>query len=341
MPESSQDLSNKSNDNLVTNDEVSDNSNSSFPGRILRAAREELNYSIEQVAQELHLRPSVVLAMEEEKYDDFSSDVFLKGYFRSYCRLVNLHEERMVDLLESQLKGLQKDIDDAAHLIKKEKQAKKQKKVLVGLLLIAVIVGVFSLLITFFYPSDENAVQVEGAVETLQKSTNLTVSSPEHEVLKKTETVDIDKKSLKTVNTPSVGSKNTDTEKRDKSVIEDTVNHTLIMKPEKKVATTTDKSNDDNKLAVESVVENIAANFSIFEATFSGDCWFKLTDGNQKTVFAALKREGDRISYSGVTPFKVVLGDASKVLLTFEGELINLKSHTANNGRAQLTLNKG
>ena len=108
MPESAQDLPNKSNDHSVTTDEMPTTSDSTFPGRILRAAREELNYSIEQVAQELHLRPSVVLAMEEEKYEEFSSDVFLKGYFRSYCRLVNLHEERMVDLLESQLQGLKK-----------------------------------------------------------------------------------------------------------------------------------------------------------------------------------------------------------------------------------------
>ena len=90
MPESSSDISNKTKDNLAAIDEVSDSANNSFPGRILRAAREELNFTVEQVAEELHLRPSVVLSMEAEKYEDFSSVVFLKGYFRSYCRLVNL-----------------------------------------------------------------------------------------------------------------------------------------------------------------------------------------------------------------------------------------------------------
>jgi len=346
MPESSQELSNKSNDNSVTNDEVSDTSSSAFPGRILRAAREELNYSIEQVAQELHLRPSVVLAMEEEKYEDFSSDVFLKGYFRSYCRLVNLHEERMVDLLESQLKGLQKDIDDAAHLIKKEQQVKKRKKVFGGLLLVTLIVGVLFFLITWFYPTDKDTFQAEPLVEKLSLPTGSVVANSQNEVLKNAKVLDTEKKSPKTV-IASVGySVNTDAVIKDKPVMEDKVDQTVISEVEKIVAiTSTDKEKHEKELAVEPkvepVVEILAAKVSIFEAVFTGDCWFKLTDGNQKTVFAALKRKGDRISYSGITPFKVVLGDASKALLTFEGESINLKSHTANNGRAQLTLNKG
>ena len=92
---------------------------SSSPGKILKAARDELKYSIEHVAHELHLRACVVQAMEDEDYDQFSSDVFLKGYFRSYCRLVHLHEERMVELLDKQLSSRQKDREDAALLEKK------------------------------------------------------------------------------------------------------------------------------------------------------------------------------------------------------------------------------
>ena len=80
---------------------------------------------------------------------------------------------------------------------------------------------------------------------------------------------------------------------------------------------------------------------SIFEASFSGDCWFKLVDANGKTVFAALKRRGETVTYSGLAPFNIVLGDASKVEISFNHAAINLKSHTAKNGRAQLTLNKG
>jgi len=84
------------------------------------------------------------------------------------------------------------------------------------------------------------------------------------------------------------------------------------------------------------VADNLLA--SSFEATFSGDCWFKLVKGDGKTPFAALKRSGDHVSYSGVGPFTVVLGDASKANIIFDGNEVNLEPHTARNGRAQFTL---
>jgi len=336
MSESSQDLSNKTNGDSVDNDEISSASSSAFPGRILRAAREELNYSLDQVAQELHLRPSVVLAMEEEKYDDFSSDVFLKGYFRSYCRLVNLHEERMVDLLESQLKGLQKDIEDAAHLIKKEKQVKKQKKAFIGLLLAALIVGIFSFLISLFYKGDDTAGLIEPSSESISEITVSTETKSQNNVLKKP--VGIDNASLKATNVSTEKEINTIVAPNDIPTLDEKVGQIATSESEEKKPIANEQV---EQIVSEPVAENMTNSLSLFEASFSGDCWFKLVDGNQKTVFAALKKDGDRISYTGVTPFKIVLGAASKAVLSFDGDVINLKSHTANNGRAQLTLNKG
>jgi cytoskeletal protein RodZ len=373
MTESSQDLSNKKYDNSADTDEVLDTQNNTSPGRILRAAREELNYTIGQVAQELHLRPSVVLAMEEEKYDDFSSDVFLKGYFRSYCRLVNLHEQRMVELLESQLHGLQKGIDDALNLIKKGQKTKKQKKIMIWLLIIALIAGISGFVISLFYSGVDAPVQSSKALDSMSKSKELLVNSSSEKVV--SEVVVIEKSSAKALPvsigqneaTMNVESEETtevevtaadvkaetttevDTTTEIEIRDEDAVNQ-VDAQQEKLVNT-----NDKPKVLVETVLESdlisteqdeetinegVVVNYSKFDAIFSGDCWFTLVDGNKKTVFADLKRDGDRVSYSGVAPFKVVLGDASKVVLSFDGDKINLKSHTANNGRAQLTLTK-
>jgi cytoskeletal protein RodZ len=336
MSESLQDLSNTKKDDSVVKSELSDNA---FPGRILRAAREELNYSLEQVAQELHLRPSVVQAMEDENYDDFSSDVFLKGYFRSYCRLVNLHESRMVELLESQLKGLKKDIDDAAYLIKKEKQVKKRKKALVGFILVGVVVSILLFLISLFYPRVDAEVLAESSTASAPNTAEMTsAAEPQKEIEKESAADDL---SLKTTEISAEGTKSiVEIAKRSpekNQTTEVTRTNERIQIDEVQEAINTTQPKIDTPL----VTEDSKVINAIFEASFSGDCWFKLIDGNQKTVFAALKRNGDRISYSGVTPFKIVLGDASKVSLTLDGESVNLKSHTAKNGRAQLTLNKG
>ncbi|WP_231877486.1 RodZ domain-containing protein, partial [Oleiphilus sp. HI0043] len=75
-----------------------------------------------------------------------------------------------------------------------------------------------------------------------------------------------------------------------------------------------------------------------FTAEFSGDCWFKFTNAEGKTVFAALKRAGNKVNYTGPAPFTMVLGDAKQVQVEFEGKAVDLIPHTAKNGRAQLTL---
>lgn len=360
MSESSQDLSTKTQENSVAEDKNADVKNNASPGRILSAAREELNFTLEQVAQELHLRPSVVLAMEEEKYDDFSSDVFLKGYFRSYCRLVNLHEERMVDLLESQLKGLQKDIDDAAHLIKKEKQSQKQKKAFVGLVLVALVIGVLSFIVSLFYANEEppelvNPIVGESNVQTQQEPKLVTLPTTEPQVADSAlRDVEKDTKSeiVRADVTNNLNTKqelgSTVEQTQDRSDTAETKIEEVSESEQMNQLTQQEQPNESSEVLSElkeqpKVVEtnNLALESVSFEAIFSGDCWFKMVDGNDKTVFAALKREGDRIIYKGLPPFKLVLGDATKAALTFNGEAVNLQSHTANNGRAQLTLNRG
>ncbi len=328
MPESSQDLSNASISDKDTNENpgfVADPTIDSHPGRILRAARDELNYSAEQIAQELHLRPSVVLAMEEEQYTEFSSDVFLKGYFRSYCRLVNLHEERMVELLDVQLKLRQKDYDDAELVLKKGRQFKKRKKALLALILVLVILGASAFILSIFY---QESAPISKPVPSLNTSTESADDFSPNNI--KAPESDLSFKKPKNL-----------------SSTEATIpleSEAALEVAKKKITVSEPKKNEiEEKLEISDVstVSQMSAEPSMFEATFSGDCWFKFVDANQKTIFAALKHAGDHVSYSGLAPFKVVLGDASKVNLTFEGKSINLRSHTARNGRAQLTLRKG
>ena len=351
MTESSQDLSNKPSNVSMINGETSGESKSdmanSYPGRILRAARDELNYSIEQVAQELHLRPSVVVAMEQEEYDGFSSDVFLKGYFRSYCRLVNLHEERMVELLDAQLKHIQKDIDNAAMVVKKGHQLQKRKKALLGLLILLVLAGAAAAVLSYFYQEELSYSTVKPEVDEKAASLN-TIKKAKVDIQKKTNVITVENEpkseSLFLSEKKQVSEKQTveapNTEEAKVTIIDSKVEQAVIKNEEQVSDPVPTKSEIETRAEKAHSVDIVATEPAEFEATFSGDCWFKFVDANQKTIFAALKHAGDSVSYSGLAPFQIVLGDASKVNLSFEGKAINLRPYTAKNGRAQLTLRK-
>ncbi|MBT8422675.1 MAG: DUF4115 domain-containing protein [Gammaproteobacteria bacterium] len=70
---------------------------SAGPGERLRAAREAQELSFEDVVHELRLESTIIAAIECDDLDGLSAPVFVKGYLRSYARLVNLPEQEIVD----------------------------------------------------------------------------------------------------------------------------------------------------------------------------------------------------------------------------------------------------
>jgi len=62
------------------------------PGMRLRAAREALGLTIEEVADRLRLNVALVLAMEENRLGLLGAPVFARGHLRNYAVLVGAPE---------------------------------------------------------------------------------------------------------------------------------------------------------------------------------------------------------------------------------------------------------
>jgi cytoskeletal protein RodZ len=327
----------------------------SSPGLILKTARDELKLSIDHVAHELHLRSSVVKAMEDEDYDQFSSDVFLKGYFRSYCRLVSLHEERMVELLDTQLQCRKKAIETVALIEKKSDQAKTRKKVFIVLFVLIFLAGLGAYIFSLLNGSEriddpdgmgsDSASLLSGVVVDEAKSGQaLTGSALEHTT---NETIQSETTKLANDSKVILRDANNTVLAEKEVVVQTTVQKLLQAKPVKsdrngKVSleqTSQAQQSSDREILIKSIQGDAAdAMTANFTAVFSGDCWFKFTNGAGKTIFAALKQQGQQVKYSGPVPFTIVIGDATKANISLNGSVVDLKPHTAGNGRAKLTL---
>ena len=70
------------------------------PGQRLRAAREDRGMSVDEVAHDLRLDRDVILALEEDDFDRLGAPVFVKGYLRSYARLLNVPESDVVEVVQ-------------------------------------------------------------------------------------------------------------------------------------------------------------------------------------------------------------------------------------------------
>ena len=66
-------------------------------GLKLKEKREENGVSIEEVAEDLKMRPSQIISLEEGKKEDFKDVVFLKYFIRDYAKYLGLNGEELVD----------------------------------------------------------------------------------------------------------------------------------------------------------------------------------------------------------------------------------------------------
>ncbi len=71
-------------------------------GERLRLAREQLGLSQQVVAERLCLKVSTVRDIEEDNAPADLASTFLRGYIRSYARLVHVPEEELLPMLAKQ-----------------------------------------------------------------------------------------------------------------------------------------------------------------------------------------------------------------------------------------------
>ncbi|MDX1335635.1 MAG: DUF4115 domain-containing protein [Gammaproteobacteria bacterium] len=70
-------------------------------GELLSQAREQAGYSQQDVAVELHLKPELIQAIDDEKLDELPEPAYVRGYLRSYARMVSVDVETVLNAYSS------------------------------------------------------------------------------------------------------------------------------------------------------------------------------------------------------------------------------------------------
>ena len=129
-------------------------------GLKLKDKREENGLSIEEVAEDLKMRPSQISSIEEGKTEDFKDVFYLKYFIRDYAKYLGLDSERILDEFNEYLfdmtskipieliKEAKKDKNENNDTISpytKESSKIKVLKIIIGLaaIVILIVVGYF------------------------------------------------------------------------------------------------------------------------------------------------------------------------------------------------------
>lgn len=95
-------------------------------GLKLKEKREENGVSVEEAAEDLKMRPSQIISLEEGRKEDFKDVVFLKYFIRDYAKYLGLDGEKLVDEFNEFLFDFTSKIP--LEEIEKAKANKKEKK---------------------------------------------------------------------------------------------------------------------------------------------------------------------------------------------------------------------
>ena len=70
-------------------------------GEKLKAKREELGFSIDQVARDTNIAKAYLTALEDEHFEEFPGETYLIGFLRNYSEYLGLNAEEVISLYKS------------------------------------------------------------------------------------------------------------------------------------------------------------------------------------------------------------------------------------------------
>jgi len=334
-------------------------------GQLLKRAREQKGLSISAVADAQHLRPAVIQAIEDGHYEQIDSELFLKGYVRTYARQVDLDPDAVIATLDEELEPLRQrkeQAEEANPLIDIERRRRRKRRVAKLLLLLLVIAVIAFLALRFM---GELGGIAGGTSEPTgsQEPDVATQNEPSDQVASMSETVDTEPPEPETDEATVRLSEPV----AEESVVED--NDELTALPEESrvdeqvsdsaTQTAVNDSAPAEQPAVEAVDESrvpvvtsepepayqesaqptAAVGSGRLEMTFSDECWVQVTDSAGNRLVGSLQRDGDQVNVSGRLPIDVVVGAVDAIeSIRFDGQAIDLSGYRVVNNRAEFTL---
>jgi len=132
-------------------------------GTVLREAREHMGLSVIDVANQIKFAPRQIESLEADEYKNLHEDAFLRGFVRSYAKILQLDAERFfVAVPQTKLAGAErKGVATGAFYATFNSIHSNNSKLLTAAALLAVAAGIFGLWNFISPPEQTEPIQVD------------------------------------------------------------------------------------------------------------------------------------------------------------------------------------
>lgn len=318
-----------------------DHQEANSTGARLRNAREQLGLSQQAVAERLCLKVSTVRDIEEDKAPADLASTFLRGYIRSYARLLHIPEEELLPMMAKQAPIRAAKVAPMQSF-SLGKRRKKRDGWLMSFtwLILFVVIGLSGA----WWWQDHKAQQEEITSMADQSTSDLNSSDSG------SQSISLDTSSAN--NAPDTTAANANSAPVDTSTAPAPsapaatpapVDNNAVVAPSQANVDTaaaapaapaptsalpTDQANAATTASAQDLVMN-----------FSADCWLEVSDATGKKLFSGLQRKGGNLNLSGQAPYKLKIGAPAAVQIQYLGKPVDLSRFIRTNQVARLTLN--
>ena len=312
----------------------------------LRNAREQLGLSQQAVAERLCLKVSTVRDIEEDKAPADLASTFLRGYIRSYAKLVHIPENELLPMMEKQAPVRAAKVAPM-QTFSLGKRRKKRDGWLMSFtwLVLFVVVG----LTGAWWWQNHKAQQEEITTMADQSSAELNQAGTDN-----AQSVPLNTDGAATSSEPQTAAPDA-TATNAAQAPAATANTAAPQAQDQNAVVAPSQANVDtaaNAPAATQPADNIAASLPTSPAgtataadpnalvmNFSADCWLEVTDATGKKLFSGLQRKDGTLNLTGQAPYKLKIGAPAAVQIQYQGKPVDLSRFIRTNQVARLTVN--
>lgn len=312
-------------------------------GSLLKAAREEVEMTLEEAAERLHLLKETVIALEEDDASSLPSRVFTLGYLKNYARILDLPEWRIMELLKDDatevegIRNLQQPRTPQIRIRQRGRDGHLLIKAITWLIVIVIIAslvlwwrGVIQLPdlsgVSFFSTTDKQE-SVEASGDDGSEMLILPISDKQtSENEAQQDVTAVPDNAAKTS-----GDETTAEAKGGEEISADAGETSGETSGETLTASgTLEKtavSDDVVVIATDSAGEKQAGGQHKITLDFSDNCWVNVNDAGGKIVLSGDIAAGSSKTLEGKAPFTFVLGNATNVKVSIDGRAYDIAPH--------------
>ena len=320
-------------------------------GERLRLAREQMGLTQQNVAERLCLKLSTVRDIEEDKSPADLASTFLRGYIRSYARLVHVPEDDLLPMMAKQAPVRAAKIEPMQSFSLGKRRKKRDGWLMIFTwLVIFVVIGLTGAwwwqnhkasqadLVSM---ADQNGSSSDNS-QSIPLGENSTDSATDTDTNATGTPVDNGAGMVATTNTSNNAAPAANTSapaaSSDNAVVSPSQAPIDNAPP---AATSPAPANSipaGQMPTANAGVSQPAGDPNTVVMNFKADCWLEVTDATGKKLFSGLQRSGGKLSLSGTPPYRLKIGAPSAVDVQYQNQPVDLSRFIRNNQVARLTL---